>query len=236
MKSTPQDSQTRRKRDHSAAMGYNKEAEDEYYLKKIQELVNKKMELLAVQQEKDSKTLKPPTVNTKMNSKRKVSTRRLKNFITTEMNGKDMTVVINKKLYESDLLESQNRLSMPMKQLKTDEFLTENEKQDLENGKEFEVGLLGPTLRLHQKPMVMKMWRLKSTGRRSYVLKTNWNEFVKENEKEMKRHSKIQMATNRFKISGDLGSETVRFSILDFDSSSGDLNSSKFNVLGDIWK
>ncbi|KAL7604683.1 hypothetical protein Lser_V15G15214 [Lactuca serriola] len=194
MKSTPQDSKTRRKRHHSAATGYNKEAEDEYYLKKIQELVNQKMKLLAEQQEKDSKkTLKPPTAKTKTNSKRKVSTRRLKNFITTVMNGKDMTLVINKKLYESDLLESQNRLSMPMKQLKTDEFLTENEKQDLENGKEFEVGLLGPTLRLHQKPMVMKMWRLKSTGRRSYVLKTNWNEFVKENEKEMKRHSKIQV-------------------------------------------
>ncbi|CAI9278703.1 unnamed protein product [Lactuca saligna] len=98
MKSAPQDSKTRRKRHHSAATRYNKEAEDEYYLKKIQELVNQKMNLLAEQQEKDSKTLKPPTPKTKMNSKRNVSTRRLKNFITTVMNGKDMTLVINKKI------------------------------------------------------------------------------------------------------------------------------------------
>ncbi|KAL7603390.1 hypothetical protein Lser_V15G15237 [Lactuca serriola] len=44
------------------------------------------------------------------------------------------------------------------------------------------------------------------------------------------------MATNRFKISDDLGSETVRLFIVDFDSSSGDWNPSKFDVLGEIWK
>ncbi|XP_042757755.1 B3 domain-containing protein At3g25182 [Lactuca sativa] len=191
MEITPQDSTTKRKHVHSAAMGYNEEAEDEYYLKKIQELVNEKMKLLAEQQVKEESKLKPPT-EMKNSKPMVISKRRLEEFITNEMNGKDLKLLLKKTLYESDLSKNQNRLSMPMNQLeKNIEFLTENEKHDLENGKEFEVGLLGPRLGLHKKSMMMKMWRLKSTS--SYVLKTNWNEFVEENKKDLKPHSEIQV-------------------------------------------
>ncbi|KAL7604682.1 hypothetical protein Lser_V15G15215 [Lactuca serriola] len=188
MEIIPQDSAKGR---NSAATGYKKEAEDEYYLKKIQELVNQKMKLLAEQQVKEESKLKPP-IEMKNSKPMVISKRRLEEFITNEMNGTDLKLVLKKILYESDLRKNQNRLSMPMNQLeKNIEFLNENEKQDLENGKEFEVGLLGPRLGLHNKSMMMKMWKLKSTS--SYVLKTNWNEFVEENKKDLKPHSEIQV-------------------------------------------
>lgn len=37
------------------------------------------------------------------------------------------------------------------------------------------------------------MWRLKSTSRHSYVLKTRWNEFVKGNKKDLKPLNKFDI-------------------------------------------
>ena len=62
--------------------------------------------------------------------------------------------------------------------METLEFLTEKEKHDLDNMKEFEVKLVGPRLQVYEKSMAMKMWCLRCSN--NYVLGTNWNEFVKE--------------------------------------------------------
>ncbi|KAI3497944.1 hypothetical protein L2E82_13948 [Cichorium intybus] len=118
-------------------------------------------------------------------------TQRLKQFITNEINGKEAKLVIQKKLYASDLKKSQNRLNMPMKQVETHDFLTENEKRDLKNKKELEVPLLGPRLQMHNEPMVLKIWHMNSTD--NYVLKTNWNNFVKKNEEDLKKDRMIQV-------------------------------------------
>lgn len=89
---------------------------------------------------------------------------------------------------------------MPTKQvIKPDEFLRKNEKEDLENGKEFEVKLWGPRLEMHKKPMMLKMWHMNSTS--NYVLKTEWNRFVKANEKDLEINKKIQVWSFRKKRS-----------------------------------
>ncbi|KAI3719961.1 hypothetical protein L6452_20867 [Arctium lappa] len=63
-------------------------------------------------------------------------TGRLKEFTTEEMKGSDTKLVIQKILHAHDLARNQNRLSMPMNQLETQEFLTADEKRYLENGGE----------------------------------------------------------------------------------------------------
>ncbi|KAL4572308.1 hypothetical protein LXL04_019080 [Taraxacum kok-saghyz] len=68
--------------------------------------------------------------------------------------------------------------------LETLEFLTEKEKHDPDKMKEFEVKLVGPRLQVYEKSMAMKMWCLRCSN--SYVLGTNWNEFVKENDDVLK--------------------------------------------------
>ncbi|KAI3766756.1 hypothetical protein L2E82_16827 [Cichorium intybus] len=118
-------------------------------------------------------------------------TRRLKEFITDYMNGKETKTVIQKTLFASDLKENLNRLNLPINQLETLDFLTETEKRDLENGKELQVPLLGPRLRMYKKPMALKIWHLRTT--KNYVLITNWNNFVKENKEDLKENTMIQV-------------------------------------------
>ena len=114
---------------------------------------------------------------------------RFQNYIINDLNGYDMKRIIRKKLYASDISKTQSRLSMPMKQLETHEFLTDYEKQELENEKEFPVRLLGPSMRMHNTSMMLKIWKLSSTS--SYVLKDNWNDFVKENDEVLKVDANI---------------------------------------------
>nr|GEV57929.1 integrase, catalytic region, zinc finger, CCHC-type, peptidase aspartic, catalytic [Tanacetum cinerariifolium] len=55
-------------------------------------------------------------------------TERLQKFITDEMNGSDLKLVIHKVLYMSDLEPGQNRLNLPLKQLLTEDFLSDEER------------------------------------------------------------------------------------------------------------
>nr|GEX24925.1 putative B3 domain-containing protein At3g24850 [Tanacetum cinerariifolium] len=67
-------------------------------------------------------------------------TERLQKFITgDEVNGSEPKLVIQKVLYMSDLKQNQNRLSLPLKKLETEDFLTIEEKLALENENEIEV-------------------------------------------------------------------------------------------------
>ncbi|KAI3497950.1 hypothetical protein L1887_33590 [Cichorium endivia] len=161
----------RNKRVHSSTdTGSYDEGTDEYYLKEIGNLVNEKMKSFAHED---------------------AIVAQLKEFITTEINGNDVKLVIKKELYASDLLKHHNRLSLPVNQLETLEFLTEEERKHLEKDKEFEVPLLGPTLKFHDKPMMLKKWHLTSSC--SYVLKTNWYVFVEDNMDVLKEHTNIHV-------------------------------------------
>ncbi|KAJ9563732.1 hypothetical protein OSB04_008892 [Centaurea solstitialis] len=118
-------------------------------------------------------------------------TDRLKAFITEDMNGSDLKLVIQKILYVTDLDKHQNRLSMPVKQLEKVKFLTDDEKRLLDEDREFEVALLGPTLRMHTEPMRLKKWNLNTTS--NYVLRTNWNRFVDDNREELAVNTRVQV-------------------------------------------
>ncbi|XP_035840902.1 putative B3 domain-containing protein At3g24850 [Helianthus annuus] len=122
-------------------------------------------------------------------------TEQLKEFIVNEMKGTDVKLVIQKTLYTSDTLKTQNRLNMPLNQLETDEFLTEDERTIIESvvPKEntIEVSLLGPTLEMYELKMELTMWHLLRT--KNYVLKTNWHRFWFDNKRHLKEGSKIQV-------------------------------------------
>ncbi|GKB51981.1 B3 domain-containing protein, DNA-binding pseudobarrel domain protein [Tanacetum coccineum] len=63
-----------------------------------------------------------------------VSNEALKEFITgEEINGTNIKLVIQKTLYETDLKRSHHRLNIPFKQVKTHDFLTDEEKEILVN-------------------------------------------------------------------------------------------------------
>ncbi|XP_024987866.1 B3 domain-containing protein At2g31420-like [Cynara cardunculus var. scolymus] len=194
--------------------------EDKYYLQKINELVQHKMQLFARQDQASSShhhelTKKPvkkrplSSIDDQDENKKKRmkiqdkkmhvrspvisnnTTERLKEFITGEMKGSDLKLVIQKILYATDLAKNQNRLSMPMNQLETLDFLTSDEKQLLDRDGEFKVPLLGPTLQMHTNPMTLRMWNLKSTS--NYVLKTNWNQFVEKNKEYLTANTTVQV-------------------------------------------
>nr|GEW09743.1 hypothetical protein [Tanacetum cinerariifolium] len=96
-----------------------------------------------------------------------------------------------KLLYMSDLRKSQNRLNMPINQLETKDFLTNEEKTNLESGTEIVVPLLGPTLRMYAKPMKLNIWLMGRTN--NYVLMNKWNNFMEENKDYLKQLSTIQL-------------------------------------------
>ncbi|CAI9278711.1 unnamed protein product [Lactuca saligna] len=155
-------------------------------------------EMNAVEETKRSKSTPTLEKNKKVEIVKNQITQELEEFITNKLKGKEAKVVMEKTLYKSDLEKNQNRLNMPMKQvIEPDEFLRKNEKDDLENGKEFEVKLWGPRLKKHEKRMMLKMWHMKSTS--NYVLKTNWNHFVMANKKDLEINKKIQVWSFRRK-------------------------------------
>ncbi|KAI3763963.1 hypothetical protein L2E82_13961 [Cichorium intybus] len=116
-------------------------------------------------------------------------------FITDDLNGKEAMLVIQKRLFASDLDGTQNRLNMPLNQVETHDFLTENEKRDLENKKELTVSLLGPRLQMYPEPMQLKIWNMKSSD--NYVLKTKWNSFMNANKEDLKVKRMIQVWSYR---------------------------------------
>nr|GEV39752.1 hypothetical protein [Tanacetum cinerariifolium]GEX13181.1 hypothetical protein [Tanacetum cinerariifolium] len=124
---------------------------------------------------------------------------RLNEFITSdEINGSDMKLVIQKTLHASDLKRNLNRLNMPFQQVETHNFLTYEEKQVLgicgrrkDGTKEIKVQIVGPNLQMHEKSLLLKIWRMSSTE--NYVLTTNWFNFVEENKNVLKEKTTIQV-------------------------------------------
>ena len=118
-------------------------------------------------------------------------TEQLESCIRERIKGSEIKLVIQKVLYMSDLLKSQNRLNLPFKNLETKDFLTDKEKTDLERGEEIVVPLLGPTLRMYDEPMKLKIWPMARTY--NYVLMNKWNNFVEESKDYLKHLSTIQL-------------------------------------------
>nr|GEV57927.1 B3 domain-containing protein, DNA-binding pseudobarrel domain protein [Tanacetum cinerariifolium] len=91
-------------------------------------------------------------------------TKRLQKFITNETNGSDLKLVIQKVLYMYDLAPRQNRLNLPLKQLLTEDFLSDQERWILESDGEIKVRLVGPNLKMFKEPMELKIWDMTRTS------------------------------------------------------------------------
>ncbi|KAK1425539.1 hypothetical protein QVD17_20892 [Tagetes erecta] len=122
-------------------------------------------------------------------------TERLKDHILNERKGTDLKLVIQKNLYPSDTRQGQNRLSMPINQLETNEFLSADEKRILNNKvlkeNEIEVLVMDGLAFECVVPMKLTMWHMASTV--NYVLKTRWYEFWLANKDHLLCKSKIQV-------------------------------------------
>ncbi|GKD84422.1 B3 domain-containing protein, DNA-binding pseudobarrel domain protein [Tanacetum coccineum] len=170
--------------------------EDDFYMQKIQELVNEKMKQFAREDQeryelkfKKKKKLAKKVIPTEVVSNE--VTERLKEFITNEMNGSDMRLVIQKVLFTSDVSRCQNRLNMPYKKLETHDFLTDDESRMADDEEGVKVRLVGPNLQMYEEPVWLKTWNMTST--KNYVFKINWSNFVDANKADLKAHKKIQV-------------------------------------------
>ncbi|XP_061999610.1 putative B3 domain-containing protein At5g35780 [Rosa rugosa] len=93
-----------------------------------------------------------------------------------------MTMVIEKRLFETDLTDSASRLSMPLKQIKPESFLDEDEIKFLASQQDWPVSVISPELK--DENLTFRQWNMnKNNGNvsSSYVLKTGWNELHKKN-------------------------------------------------------
>nr|GEX47791.1 hypothetical protein [Tanacetum cinerariifolium] len=118
-------------------------------------------------------------------------TERLQKFITNEMNGSDLKLVIQKVLYMSDLAPGQNELKLPLKQLLTKDFLSDEERWIQENDGEIKVRLVRPNLKMFKEPIELKIWDMTRTS--NLVLTSKWKQFMEENKDYLKELSMIQI-------------------------------------------
>ncbi|KAM1636460.1 hypothetical protein ACFX1X_014619 [Malus domestica] len=109
-----------------------------------------------------------------------------KKLIIGKMNGTELTLLIQKKLYPTDVNPNHNRLSLPPLQVLSGSFLTSNEIETL-NQKSRDLGFLNipfidPRLKLKEKKGInLSLWTLSKSDRKSYALKTSWGKVVKKN-------------------------------------------------------
>ncbi|OMO81433.1 hypothetical protein COLO4_23622 [Corchorus olitorius] len=90
--------------------------------------------------------------------------------------GSDMGLVIQKRLYFTDINPAASRLSIPISQIKrSTSFLTESESVDLEHGIPMDVSLLGPSMK--ERVVTFSRWNYSGTNS-SYVLTKQWNAVV----------------------------------------------------------
>ncbi|OIV90262.1 hypothetical protein TanjilG_11990 [Lupinus angustifolius] len=110
-----------------------------------------------------------------------------------EMGGNETTLLITKSLFDSDLNEQQNRLSIPSKQIKNENFVREGELDDLEGGKCIEVKLIQPSLEVTN--LTLAKWNMRKNDGKvssSYVLRSSsWKKVIKANQ--LKVNDRIQV-------------------------------------------
>ncbi|XP_058003626.1 B3 domain-containing protein At2g31420-like [Hevea brasiliensis] len=92
--------------------------------------------------------------------------------------GTDVKLVIMKQMFATDLNPHHDRFSIPFKQIRDSNFLTEDEKSKLKEQKEnIPVTLMEPCG--DESKMLLRQWNLKSSS--TYVLTTNWKKVLERN-------------------------------------------------------
>ncbi|KAF3441401.1 hypothetical protein FNV43_RR15315 [Rhamnella rubrinervis] len=100
-----------------------------------------------------------------------------------ELNGRDITLVIQKPLFSTDLSRGHDRLSIPFAQiLASDNFLKPDEMKSLSAKKTIKVPIIDP--KLDHTTLVMTQWDMeKDNGKISsqYVLRSKWYKVAEDN-------------------------------------------------------
>ncbi|KAF1877571.1 hypothetical protein Lal_00040287 [Lupinus albus] len=101
-----------------------------------------------------------------------------------EMNGNEITLLITKSLFDSDLNGQQNRLSIPSTKIENANFLREGELEDLDRGKSMEVKLIEPSLEVTS--IILAKWNMRKNNGKisfSYVLRSpSWKKVIRDNQ------------------------------------------------------
>ncbi|KAJ9679877.1 hypothetical protein PVL29_021706 [Vitis rotundifolia] len=117
-----------------------------------------------------------------------------------EMNGTHPILVLEKQLFKTDIDEHENRLSMPLKQIRR-EFLSEDEKMRVMEG--MQVKLIQPTL--EETIVTFKKWKMKESCH-LYVFTRQWKFIVDNNSLEAR--TPIQVWS--FRVGSELRFALVR--------------------------
>nr|GFA57794.1 B3 domain-containing protein, DNA-binding pseudobarrel domain protein [Tanacetum cinerariifolium] len=83
------------------------------------------------------------------------------------------------------------KLNLPLKQLLTEDFLSDEERRILESDGEIKVRLVRLNLKMFKEPIELKIWDMTWTS--NLVLTSKWNQFVEENKDYLKELSMIQI-------------------------------------------
>ena len=121
-----------------------------------------------------------------------------------EMNGAQLILVYEKELFKTDINSVENRLSIPLNQMRK-EFLTEREKVKVQE-EGMEVQLLQPSLKVCT--ITLKKWQMKPTCF-LYVLTKQWNSVVRDNS--LKAKDFVQVWS--FRVESELRFALVRRNI-----------------------
>ncbi|XP_034710684.1 putative B3 domain-containing protein At3g24850 [Vitis riparia] len=117
-----------------------------------------------------------------------------------EMNGTRPILVLEKQLFKTDINEGENRLSMPLNQIRR-EFLSEEEKMRVVEG--MQVKLIQPSL--EETTVTFKKWKMKESCH-LYVFTREWKLIVNNNS--LGRRTRIQVWS--FRVGSELWFALVR--------------------------
>ncbi|GMI87711.1 hypothetical protein HRI_002440400 [Hibiscus trionum] len=127
---------------------------------------------------------------------------RFKQHIFQNMGGSGLVLVIQKALFFSDINPTASRLSIPLSQVKTHEFLKKTEADDLANQSPMQVCLLDPSM--EKTTMTLNRWEMGKTS--LYVMTESWNSVVKNNR--LKKGDIVQLWS--FRVDSNLCFALVR--------------------------
>ena len=119
-----------------------------------------------------------------------------------EMKGTNLILVLEKKLFKTDIRKVENRLSIPANQIRK-EFVREEEEEILRAGEGMKAVLIQPSLEVST--ITLKKWKMKTTCY-VYVLTTQWNSVVVR--ESLQKDDIVQVWS--FRVGRELGFALVR--------------------------
>ncbi|XP_039015186.1 putative B3 domain-containing protein At2g27410 [Hibiscus syriacus] len=127
---------------------------------------------------------------------------RFKRYILEDMGGSGLVLVIQKTLFFSDVNHTASRFSVPFSQVKSHDFLTKTEADDLAHKKPMQVCFLDPSM--EKTTMTFNRWDM---GKNSlYVMIESWNSVVESNK--LKKDEIVQIWS--FRMNSELCFALVR--------------------------